>query len=244
MSWWTALKGRSALRAKAALALAVLGGCFSLNTCGVEHVTYLDPVTAVTVTSNTLGFINMASLTSAANDVFEGYVVLYKIYNYESDATSDYSAVVSANESSPTTLYTKLTDSLGYTEFTLADHTKSPIITKADVTALGYANSSAEIIFNFANLSNVILNIGSSQFGSVYRSVLVTNTDEGTKVDYPTIGKKFSVLEDADADTKINSATSSSIRYLQAFALTYGYDADLNQVYSTAAWLGKITIHS
>lgn len=229
--WKSLLKGRKKTRILFLLASVLSALVFSLASCGLENYAYLEPPLNVKNTGNVLHFENNTKNDAA---LFIGFKVLYRFYASEDAGETDRDKVEAYYANDPTSIYSKLTTTLGYK--TLMIGTGSDVLKIASDdknTAFGididFSQPDIGVPIGFTETTvSTTPDIGTPTY--VYRHVYDSNNNP--------LNFSTEDLTEGDPDLKsgqydLNGATT----YLQCYVIAYGYDWDeYSDIYSKPVW--------
>lgn len=218
---------------RAALCMLV----FTAAACGIENVVYLERPQRRYGTSylndlskrycefTTAGAWN----TGNAAGYFQGTEIYYRIYERESDCSSDIAAISRYNDDNPANSATYLQDTKKYYRLTTADTAKRPLMS--------------------ATSSNIVVRFRLQNYGGTDDPALVTVNGASLGVPYRgielPIDKRGFINENigvSDIDVQKSSSTNNSTEfwYVNFYAVSYGYDKAFRTLYSALEPLGYI----
>ncbi len=205
--------------------------------CGIENVIYLERPRRRYGTSylNDLSkrYCEFATAgawnTENAAGYFQGTEIYYRIYERESDCTSDISAISRYNDDNPANAATYLQDTKKYYRLITADTSKRPLMPA----------SISDTIVRFRlqdygdTVDPALLTVDSSSLGVPYRGLEIP-------VDKRSFEKQNIALEDTDVQKTSSTNESAEFWYVNFYAVSYGYDKSFRTLYSSLEPLGYI----
>lgn len=205
--------------------------------CGIENVIYLERPRRRYGTSylNDLSkrYCEFATAgawnTENAAGYFQGTEIYYRIYERESDCTSDISAISRYNDDNPANAATYLQDTKKYYRLITADTSKRPLMPA----------SISDTIVRFRlqdygdTVDPALLTVDSSSLGVPYRGLEIP-------VDKRSFEKQNIALEDTDVQKTSSTNESTEFWYVNFYAVSYGYDKSFRTLYSSLEPLGYI----
>ena len=213
-------------------------GCIFIAACGIENVIYLEKPRKTYDTSelddlsrrycefNTAGAVN----TSYAGGYFQGTEIYYRIYERESDCTSDRAAINRYNESNPAAAAQYLQDTKKYHRLTTSNFARRPLI--------GSSGSDVRVRFRLQDYGGTtdpaLLVVGGSSLGVPYRGSNISS--EKRRFDRQNI-----TVDDEDVQ-KASSTSTDTFWWVNFYAVSYGYDTALKSLYSALEPLGAIKL--
>jgi len=204
---------------------------FIFQGCGLNDYPYIY-APEVSALTGSPGIIKIYNRSDNDPDVFQGYELYYKFYNYDSsisDRTSDYKNLFSVEEPEPSDLA-----NLGFKRINTVSN--PDLKTPYPMIAVDYSDrdSSFEIILDFSRVSDiteVIPTVNYSGYDELYLYRIVIDPDN---TDYYKTFIKSDISKDDDSDISYNRVS------LSLFVFSYGkYDRVYN-IYSKPVWLGYI----
>lgn len=204
-----------------------------LASCGIDTLSYLSEK-PVSLSSDTAALTFRGPVSSES--MYYGIDVFYRIYATESDATSDYSNVVS-KQSATTAVPGSVTEnylisSLDYLMPVLVD-ADSAIPTIAADDAVGLV--SIEFSENAEPVMIITDTSGAEILNTVIRRNVMASGQYLTFLDEP---------ESGDADFRSRTTDTDGIYYVQIFGAAYGLDySSFDDLYGDAVLLGRLTLN-
>jgi hypothetical protein len=206
-----------------------IGLCLILSTCGIDSSAYLEPPTSVSASTDQYYFRHNSALD--VDPVFQGYEILYRLYEDKADADADKTNIDNLVSISATTVYTSMVANLKYCRITASDFRQEPLIPRA---TSGLDSGTVTLNFTSKQTAEPMITIGDLVI-PIHRGVQESLNDAA--------GKGFLNISREDADVKKKSATSTSpddgMVFFQAYAFSSGIDNDLAMVYSTPVIIGS-----
>ncbi|WP_162510728.1 hypothetical protein [Treponema endosymbiont of Eucomonympha sp.] len=232
------MKQGGAFRAFPVLSLA--GLFFS---CGIEDYTFLEPPSGSVVSNPGDATYRYFSFGTADNPSppFQGTEVYYRIYNNETDRSTDATSISYANTAYSSSGFNKMV-SLGYERLNSNLHSNILIPPDNDpndeikIRLYDEGNFSAEIKGgSIMPIQNRPLRSTNKRQGfNFYRSSLVAGAASSEDEDSP---------RESDSDVKYNSFTENDVWFVNAYAVSVGQnDETLAPIYSQLLHLGSIKI--
>jgi len=212
----------------------IVVACVHISSCGIDTLSALDyePVSK----SSSISALTFEG-PSGSETEYKGVFVFYKIYAYENSAITDRSTISTkqnADDAVPGSLitsYLTTTSGLGYKACILNNEEFIPTLKNSLI-------SGKSISINFSGFEagdEPVLTIDGGSDYLIYRNITGTS---GYRSFHDYIPKS------GDADYKsYTSDDDENAFYVQFFATSYGYDNNLNDVYSDAVYLGLITLN-
>jgi hypothetical protein len=227
--------------ARSALAILAAGFALALASCGIDTIAFLDTVTTVQQTGASSLVLRGPD---SDDDLYDGLMIFYKIYANETNATTDYSYIVSkqnAENAVPGAVvesYLASTGGLNYQQVVLDGDIPIPTIKKANLT-LDYYTA---IDFPSGSSAEPVLTIYDDASGAVVQSFTLSRSSRGSDGTYLSFN-----TEPQAGDGDYQSSTSDAdekVYYVQFFAATYGLDlTDFSDLYGDAVYLHRIALN-
>ncbi len=204
---------------------------FSLYSCGLDVVVYLEPPT---ITHNNydseddsrkyLEFETAESKNGSVQDYVKGYEIYYKIYGNRKDRASDYASIYSYNEDNPGVSVTYLLESKKYKILS------SSVATSNDRPLIKNSSANRTIRLRFIKYDNeeAGLYINNVKVGLPIRS----NGLEFNKNDISTLHE----------DVLSRNGSEDEYWYVNMYAATYGSDQAFKPLYSKLEFIGFLKI--
>ena len=205
--------------------------------CGIENVIYLERPHRRYGTSylNDLSkrYCEFATAgawnTENAAGYFQGTEIYYRIYERESDCTSEIAAISRYNDDNPANSATYLQDTKKYYRLITADTSKRPLMPA----------STADTIVRFrlqdygGTVDPALLMVNGTSLGVPYRGLEIPLDKRGFDKQNISVGDK-------DVQKSSSSNESTDFWYVNFYAVSYGYDKTFRTLYSALEPLGYI----
>jgi len=218
------------------LSLLLIALAFS---CGIELIIYLERPRRTYETSylddlskrycqfNTADEQNTAN----AGAYFQGTEIYYRIYEQESDCTSDTAQINRYNENTPSTAAQYLKETKKYYRLTTTDVSKQPLI--------GRYSSNANVRFRLQSYGGTtdpaVLAVNGISLGTPLRDIRILAAKRG-------FDRENISADDEDVQKGSSSSGVHEFWCVNFYAVSYGNDASLKSLYSELEPLGFIKI--
>lgn len=232
---------RLSLRIRAA-AGACIAGCFlAFSSCGLDTIAYLADETTVQQTGASSLVLRGPE---SDDDSYDGLMIFYKIYANETNASTDYSYIVSKQNAenavpgAAVESYLSSTGGLNYQQVVLNGDIPIPTIKKANLT-LDYYTA---IDFPAGSSDEPTLTIYDDASGAVVASYTISRNSRGADGAYVSFGDRPQTGDDDYQSS--TSDTDENVYYVQFFAAAYGLDlTDFSDLYGDAVYLHRIALN-
>jgi len=207
--------------------------------CGIESFVYLekpqrsahDPTNRDDVSAKYCEFTTADAWNTAnATGYFQGTEIYYRIYEHESDCTSDRAAVSRYNENNPSSVAQYLQDTKKYNRLTTSNFTRRPLI--------GSSSSNITVRFRLQDYGGTTdpaqLVAGGSSLGIPYRGNNISS-------DRRRFDRQNITTTDEDVQ-KASSSSTDAFWWINFYAVSYGYDTAFKSLYSSLEPLGSIKL--
>lgn len=222
-------------------ALCLTGAlCLSgaLVSCGIDDFAFLyppetrlhDPASSVDPANKFYEFVTPDEVNAAeADDFFKGFEIYYRIYSDNAVLSQDATSINDSNEKNPTQIINVL-QGRGYKRMTRVS---------------GSSMEGAPLIERSASNREILIRLTTE--GAYLAEFTVDGTAQNTvkRSTSETSWKAFDYAQIAAGDGDVNAPLTviePDAWYVQAYALTYGYDLSYRSLYSKALSLGVIVI--